>query len=64
MSPKTHKTGSQMKKMGNSEEVCRSWRTKVSNFGSDYKKLLVSGCGLACQQEISLVLAKTLPIHN
>ena len=24
---------------------------------------LVSGCGLACQQEISLALAKTLPIH-
>ena len=26
-------------------------------------KFLVSGCGLACQQEISLVLPKTPPIH-
>ena len=28
-----------------------------------YVRFLVSGCGLACQQEISLVLAKTLPIQ-
>ena len=28
-----------------------------------YNIFLVSECGLACQQEISLVLAKTPPIH-
>ena len=32
-------------------------------IGTYENPFLVSGCGLACQQEISLVLAKTPPIH-
>ena len=35
----------------------------INETFNKYLIFLVSGLGLACQQEISLVLATTLPIH-
>ena len=35
----------------------------VNTYQSIHLPFLVSGCGLACQQEISLILAQTPPIN-